>query len=111
MQEQYVPREWGRTSAWFTCVRSEATLWTRDRDFERIREVLPGLELQPSYMARIPVGSPMVGRGLREPTDTTPDITGLQAKPRSFPGVQAAIVVTSSARRDRPLRCSSRFTT
>ena len=27
------------------CVRARARLWTRDRDFERIREVLPQLEL------------------------------------------------------------------
>lgn len=28
------------------CVRSEAMLWTRDRDFERIRDGLPALELR-----------------------------------------------------------------
>ena len=28
------------------CVHAEATLWTGDRDFERIRRALPGLELQ-----------------------------------------------------------------
>lgn len=27
------------------CVRAEATLWTEDRDFERIRQELPALEL------------------------------------------------------------------
>ena len=27
------------------CARAEAVLWTRDRDFERVTEVLPGLEL------------------------------------------------------------------
>lgn len=28
------------------CARSEATLWTNDRDFQRIREALPQLELR-----------------------------------------------------------------
>lgn len=30
------------------CVRAEATLWTRDRDFERVRDVLPELRLRRS---------------------------------------------------------------
>lgn len=30
------------------CVRAEATLWTTDRDFERIGRALPELELHPS---------------------------------------------------------------
>lgn len=30
------------------CVRAEATLWTRDRDFERVKDVLHGLQLHSS---------------------------------------------------------------
>jgi len=30
------------------CLRAEASLWTRDRDFDYVREVLPGLKLHRS---------------------------------------------------------------